>query len=558
MSDASDNDDNPEVISMAVLRTWLVKDLKEWCKERKLNISGKKEILAQRVYRAMTFRESDSENDGSSDNEDGMTDIDLSRPSTWVAMTTDDIPPVRIEDVRNYFIFHKNPISGKLLNFNRQLKKAKKFAKERYISNIETGQSTSQKLTFIRARSKAMLPTTYAVSVSLVKETGMVHSGECTCKAGQSGVCSHTGALLLTLLNTRAACTSQLCGWKGPAVNPLKLEPALFRDIRIYNPEKDSENEKSRPYPGVYSAGPKVSTATFAEDLLDAMKSFNTDCALYQSLRCHPGDISNFVSLFDVKFQYANNVSLSDDTVQQTFRTFVDNLAASEELLSNLEQSTRGQGVNPNWMKARRFLITASLMGDIVKRQKAQLDAIVRRIMYSKPVVGVKSLAYGTRMEAKARREYARWHMKKCGGIIVEDRGLIVKFGMPFLGASIDGLVKCDQCGDSIVEIKCPYGRKYEKWRSMSPADCTKSSTFCCTMEQDTIRLKPEHNYAFQVQGQMAVCQLPWVDFVIWTKKGMSVQRINRDQDLWSNRIVPKLREFYTRGIVLQNYSHYD
>ena len=107
----------------------------------------------------------------------------------------------------------------------------------------------------------------------------MVLSGECSCKAGQSGVGSHSGVLLLTLLNTKDVCTSQHCDWKGPATNQVDIESEFFRNIRIFNTEKDQDqNAKSRPYPGVYTAGPKVNPTSFVNGLLDTMSSFNTEC----------------------------------------------------------------------------------------------------------------------------------------------------------------------------------------------------------------------------------------------------------------------------------------
>ena len=45
------------LLSMAELLTWTAVDLKTWCIEHKLNVSGKKETLSRHVYRAMTFRE---------------------------------------------------------------------------------------------------------------------------------------------------------------------------------------------------------------------------------------------------------------------------------------------------------------------------------------------------------------------------------------------------------------------------------------------------------------------------------------------------------------------
>ena len=158
--------------------------------------------------------------------------------------------------------------------------------------------------------------------------------------------------------------------------------------------------------------------------------------------------------------------------------------------------------------------------------------------MYPKKITGVKSIAHGNRNEGKARRSYAQGHMARCSlSIIVEDRGLIVNGNTPYLGASIDGSVMCEKCGEGIVETKCPYGTDREKWRNMSPIDCTLSPSFCCSVDDGELHLKPSHNYMFQIQGQMAVCEQAWVDFVIWTKKSISVQRILRNERFWSNDI---------------------
>ena len=71
----------------------------------------------------------------------------------------------------------KNPVSGKLLNFKRQMKKARQLAAERYIFNIETDEGTSG-MTLFRAKSRAsMASTSYTVSVCLVKETGGTERG---------------------------------------------------------------------------------------------------------------------------------------------------------------------------------------------------------------------------------------------------------------------------------------------------------------------------------------------------------------------------------------------
>ena len=41
--------------------------------------------------------------------------------------------------------------------------------------------------------------------------------------------------------------------------------------------------------------------------------------------------------------------------------------------------------------------------------------------------------------------------------------------------------------------------------------------------------LTHDHAYFYQVQTQLNVCQLPYDDFVVWTKNGMTFERIPRE-----------------------------
>ena len=55
---------------------------------------------------------------------------------------------------------------------------------------------------------------------------------------------------------------------------------------------------------------------------------------------------------------------------------------------------------------------------------------------------------------------------------------------------------------------------------------------------------KKSHNYYYQIKGELAVTQLPWCDFVVWTPHGTSVLRIERDKNLWK-QMYCKLKAFY-------------
>ena len=551
----SDDDSGEQALSLEELLTWGNKDLKEWCIKRGLARSGNKPLLAKRVYRSMHYDDSTS---GSSDEDETVhkSSSTTTEPSTWTPVTTDNIPPIRSTDVTNYFVYHKNPLAGGAkLTFQRQQRKAKKFVADEYVRDMTVGQGTPATIYHVRAQCQPSMKAAPYKTRARIAETGMVQGGECTCKSGQSGVCSHVGALLLSLVKIRDACTSQTCQWKAAPTGNVHLEPALSSAMKIYNPEKDALI-KSRPYPGVYNAGPAVDGDAFLKDLLDGMATCNSDSALYLTLRSTPGDITDFTSLFEVDRCLCDHVDLSANTNQSLFESFLTKYSenVTEMMLVNVEKSTRGQGINVNWRKARSMVLTASHMGNIVKRKKVELDALVKTIAYPKVISGQKSLNYGNKNESKARREYAKWHIRQCGSVVVEDRGLIISREQPFIGASIDGAVQCPKCGDGIVEVKCPYGTKRNTYRNLTPESCAESSEFCSQLKDGKLLLKSEHNYMYQVQGQMGVCQRPWVDFVIWTRKGLSVQRIPFDSEMWK-RMVPKLQQFYISGMVAEQYS---
>lgn len=156
--------------------------------------------------------------------------------------------------------------------------------------------------------------------------------------------------------------------------------------------------------------------------------------------------------------------------------------------------------------------------------------------MYGK-IPNLPQIEYGRLNEPIALTSYAQLtglHVKPCGLFVSLDEN------KGFLAASPDGLV-----GDNkIVEIKCPYSG-----RALTPHEIpARNRNFCCTFENDKLKLKRKHNYYYQVQGQLYVTQRQYCDFVIWTPKGISIETIEADKTFISN-MVQKLELFY--------YKHY-
>lgn len=62
--------------------------------------------------------------------------------------------------------------------------------------------------------------------------------------------------------------------------------------------------------------------------------------------------------------------------------------------------------------------------------------------------------------------------------------------------------------------------------------------------------LKRNHNYYFQCLGVMAICQLPFLDFILYTEQDICIERINFDQQFWKSDMIPKFSDFYFKFIM--------
>lgn len=155
-------------------------------------------------------------------------------------------------------------------------------------------------------------------------------------------------------------------------------------------------------------------------------------------------------------------------------------------------QSDQGSA---DWLRQRAGCATASCFADIMaiskrdgKPLKARDDYLMRLVVEritGEPVESASSFAmnWGTEAEPFARAEY-----ELATGNIVTEVGFVKHPAHQWVGASSDGLV--GKVG--AIEIKCPHN----------------SAIHLQTWAEGM----PEHHTA-QVQGQMWILDLEWVDF---------------------------------------------
>ena len=97
-------------------------------------------------------------------------------------------------------------------------------------------------------------------------------------------------------------------------------------------------------------------------------------------------------------------------------------------------------------------------------------------------------------------------------GLRIRDVGFFVG-DCGFLGASPDAVGK-NASGDTVclVEVKCPY-----KGRNKTVEEMYDDKSFCCHLVNGEPKLKLNHDYHYQIQGQMAITGVHTCDFVVWT-----------------------------------------
>lgn len=121
---------------------------------------------------------------------------------------------------------------------------------------------------------------------------------------------------------------------------------------------------------------------------------------------------------------------------------------------------------------------------------------------------------------------------RECGQFIHETKQL--------LGASPDLLVKCSCCGKGILEVKCSFCIAND-----IPTDL--NLDYLVKMN-DEVTLKRKYSYYTQVQGQFGVTKREWCHFLVYTKKGYHLERIQLDKDYWLT-LVDSLDWFYVNHL---------
>ncbi|KAK5644984.1 hypothetical protein RI129_006284 [Pyrocoelia pectoralis] len=179
------------------------------------------------------------------------------------------------------------------------------------------------------------------------------------------------------------------------------------------------------------------------------------------------------------------------------------------------------------------------MFGTVIKKKSYTPCHNIVKTCLIKNQVYSEAINYGHAKEHVAIQRFEN----KCN-LKVEKSGLWVDLRFGFLGASPDGIIIG---GDGILEVKCIYSAR----NLDTMEDVLKLKTICLEKKDSTLRLKRNHSYYYQIQGQLNITKKNICYFVVYIndKIDLFVEKITKDSNFWEEKMLPKLIDFYTNCI---------
>ena len=146
---------------------------------------------------------------------------------------------------------------------------------------------------------------------------------------------------------------------------------------------------------------------------------------------------------------------------------------------------------------------------------------LIKGICYSDSVrFNTAAMIWGCEHEKDALEAYQKHMETTHDGFKMETSRFVISDNFPFIGASPNSMVESNCCGKGTVEVKCPYCvRDKLVEEKVAWLENVEGRTQLCRT----------HQYYYQVQTQVFVCNVDYSDFVAWTKEGIHQERISPD-----------------------------
>ena len=388
---------------------------------------------------------------------------------------------------------------------------------------------------FIHGNCRAEMKKSVAYDVDLqLDNNGNVRQSQCECAAGMGPAahCKHVVCLLFTLvklndsgkLNTELSCTEKLQSFH-------RAKPYTGSPVKLY----DVASGKS-----VLRFDPRPSNLQNMSGYDEFVKNMAVNYSLYFSRAMPLLQLIEPANPFAIRNDHSYSTISVEDHLLQHLK--VNRILQSE--CEVLELSTRGQSHNQKWCKERIHRLHSSRFGRICKAtDRTDKDALAKSLTCHVKL-NVPSLKYGRTFEKVAVEQY-----ETLMSTTVNECGIFVRPEYPYVASSPDGIVN----SDLLIEVKCPYTSRDKTIDEVSVPYLIKESN-------GKLNLRRDHDYFYQIQGQLFCSNRKLCHLVVYTKKDLQVILVERD-DAFITTMLAKLELFFEQHFkvaLLNKYIYRD
>lgn len=249
-------------------------------------------------------------------------------------------------------------------------------------------------------------------------------------------------------------------------------------------------------------------------------------------VECDKGNNYTGLSLRSKIMDFINNNDASESTASNSnVESFLKELAYSSDEINDIEIHTISQSNSNLWHEMRICMLTASNFEKICKAvDRDNCPPSLLKLLLGQYGTDIDSnaLEWGNKKENHALQLYSRVNKKCHIKPSILKKGLHIDREKPFIGCSPDAIFQCKCHGRKIVEIKCPYSKRFDN-------------------PKEVLQVKvQDKEYFYQVQGQMGLLGIDSCDLVLYTTKGISVESIDFDQEFF-RAMIEKLDCFFKK-----------
>ncbi|XP_043189745.1 uncharacterized protein LOC122363942 [Amphibalanus amphitrite] len=446
------------------------------------------------------------------------------------------LPKVTFPDIYVYLINSEGSFTSENLKAYKSLASWDLF-KSGHVGKLEVFRP-GPNLKFIRCEVRASQKASVKyLTWVLCSDDGTVKAAHCLCKAGLGEVCSHVAGTLFKMQTavmmglTEKSCTSKACEWNCQFKK--KVEPSTMASV---------SNEAGLNMPPAVQRNPQADTIVQQE--LMKLLEFH-DCALASSFpsdalpKKQDGELPYPLhkAMVTLKRQMEQGKTLSPEYCLQ----FLSKLPKMypDHLLRNLEAATVAQSQSAVWKGHRHGRLTASVFGEVVHHVRGgrKSSSLVDKVICPPKLLRTEAVQWGIRHEDAAVEAALETIKLVHTGLKVRRSGLWVCSKAPYLAASPDGILSCDCCGETLLEVKCPFSVRNGVPQEASFLD-------------ENLMLKDDHKYMYQLQGQMMVTGMQCVFFCVYVPgQEPHILCIQRDESQIYD-MCQKLEKFYVTEVM--------